>query len=317
MITLNDIYEARERIKDYVHRTPLVKSKTIGDIAGCELYFKCENMQKTGSFKIRGAANKILSLTPEEKERGVVCYSAGNHAQGVCAAASATGVKSWVFMPETAVKGKVDACRGYGANVTLFGKNGGDVMPLALKCRDENNLTYIDPCEDPYVMAGQGTAGLEIIEELKDCDAVYVPCGGGGLLSGVAVAIKSISPNTKVIGVEPETMDFVTESYRQKKIIEKERQYSIADGLGGSKPGPVAFETVTKLVDDMVTVTDEEIAKVIPLFMYRTKMLAEPSAMVTLAAVLNKKSYIGKKTVCLLSGGNADMEMIADILKKY
>lgn len=316
MINLNDIKSAENIIGKYVHHTPLVSSASIGRMIGSEVYFKCENIQKTGSFKARGAFNKILSLTDEEKTRGVVCYSSGNHAQAVSYAASLLGIKAWVFMPETAVPAKIAACKAYGANVVLYGKTGADAYPKAIECMKENNLVYIDPVEDYKIMAGQGTAGLEIINDLPDVDAVYVPVGGGGLMSGVSTAVRALSPKTKIIGVEPENMNCVGTSFAAGKIVKIERKYSIADGLAGDAPGEKAFETVMKNVDEMITVSDVEIAKALTLIVYYTKMFIEPSAAATLAGLLSKKAFVGKKNVCLLSGGNADLSIVADIFSK-
>ena len=316
MIDINNIKSAQKTISAYVHRTPLVHSERIDEMVGSEVYFKCENLQKTGSFKVRGAFNKILSLTDEEKARGVVCYSSGNHAQAVSYAASLLGINAYIFMPETATPAKVKASNGYGANVVLYGKTGADAYPKALECMREKNLVYIDPVEDYKIMAGQGTSALEILEDLKDIDAIYVPVGGGGLMTGVSTAIKALSPKTKVIGVEPENMNCVGESFHNGKITKIERKYSIADGLAGDAPGEKAFEGVMKNVDEMITVSDDEISDALVKIMHYTKMFVEPSAAVTLAGVISKKAYLGKRNVCLLSGGNASFEVLAEILKK-
>ena len=248
MIDINDIKSAQKTISGYVHKTPIVHSSCLDKLAGAEVYFKCENLQKTGSFKARGAFNKILSLTDEEKQRGVVCYSSGNHAQAVSYAASVLGIKAYVFMPETATPSKVKASKGYGAEVVLYGKTGADAYPKALECMREKNLVYIDPVEDYKIMAGQGTSALEILEDLKDIDTIYVPVGGGGLMTGVSTAIKALSPKTKVIGVEPENMNCVGVSFHNGKITKIERKYSIADGLAGDAPGEKAFEGVMKML---------------------------------------------------------------------
>ena len=316
MISLNDINLAKNKIASYVHRTPLIYSHSISGMVGADTYFKCENLQKTGSFKARGAFNKMLSLTEEEKQRGVVCYSSGNHAQAVSYVASVLGVRAWVFMPETAVPSKVAACMGYGANVVLYGKTGADAYPKAIECMKEKNLVYIDPVEDYKIMAGQGTSGIEIMEDLPEADAVYVPVGGGGLMTGVSTAIKAISPKTKVIGVEPENMNCVGASFAAKKITKIERKFSIADGLAGDAPGELAFEGVMKNVDEMITVSDEDIEKAMALIIYRTKMFIEPSAAVTLAGLMSGKAFKGNKNVCLLSGGNANLKVVADIFNK-
>ena len=317
MIGISDIWEAKKRIRDYVHVTPLVGSENIGSMAGSFVYFKCENMQKTGSFKARGAFNRILSLSDEKKERGVCCYSSGNHAQAVCYAARTLGVKAYVWMPETATESKIEACRAYGGEITLYGKTGGDCAPLAKEFSEKNGVFYIDPCEDPYIMAGQGTAGLEIMEVLPDVDTVYCQVGGGGLMSGVATAIKSLSPDTKIIGVEPETMNCMSNSIHAGKISPIERQYSIADGLAGSAPGPNAFEICSGLLDDIITVSDDEIARATKLIIERCKLTAEPSGAAALAGLLSGKSECGRKTVCMISGGNYNKAVLSDILANY
>lgn len=316
MVNLEDIKCAAKRIANYVHRTPILHSDSISKMAGTDIYFKCENLQKTGSFKARGAFNRLLMLTDEEKARGVVCYSSGNHAQAVSYAASVLGIKAWVFMPETAVAAKVAACRGYGAEVILYGKTGADAYPKAIECMKEKNLVYIDPVEDYGIMSGQGTAGLEITENLPDADAVYVPVGGGGLITGVSAAVKSVLPGVKVIGVEPENMNCVGASFAAEKITKIERKYSIADGLAGDSPGEKAFEGVIKNVDEMITVSDDEIEKALTLIIYRTKMFIEPSAAVALAGLMSGRAFKGRKNVCLLSGGNADLKIMADIFAK-
>ncbi len=316
MIDINDIKSAQKTISGYVHRTPLVHSNCIDKMVGSEVYFKCENLQKTGSFKARGAFNKILSLTDEEKARGVVCYSSGNHAQAVSYAASLLGINAYVFMPETAAPAKVKASKGYGANVVLYGKTGADAYPKALECMREKNLVYVDPVEDYKIMAGQGTSALEILEDLSDIDAIYVPVGGGGLMTGVSTAIKALSPKTKVIGVEPENMNCVGASFHNGKITKIERKYSIADGLAGDAPGEKAFEGVMKNVDEMITVSDEEISDALVKIMHYTKMYVEPSSAVTLAGIISKKAFLGKRNVCLLSGGNANIEVLSEIFKK-
>jgi len=316
MININDIKEARERIGSYVHRTPLMSSEGISRIAGTELNFKCENLQKTGSFKTRGAFNKILSLPEDVRAKGVCCYSSGNHAQAVCYAARALGIDAYVYMPETAAPSKVAACRAYGGQITQYGQTGADVYPVAKAFAEEHGIVYIDPVEDPYIMAGQGTAGLEVLEDLPEVDTVYVQIGGGGLMSGVATAVKGLKPSVRVIGVEPEHMNCMSASLAAGRITKIERRYSIADGLAGDAPGPLAFETVSRLVDEVITVSDEEIAQATLLLMERAKLVAEPSGACALAGLLSGKGPKGSKTVCVISGGNVNNKILADILMK-
>lgn len=283
---------------------------------GADVYLKCENLQKTGSFKVRGAFNHILSLTDEQRKAGVVCYSSGNHAQAVSYAASLLGVESWVVMPEVTTPAKVAACREYGGHIVLYGQTGADTYPKSIEIMNEKGLVYIDPCEDDKIMAGQGTIGLEMLEAIPDADVVYIPVGGGGLISGIAAAVKELSPKTKVVGVEPELMNCMTASVTAGKIVKIIRVPSIADGLSGDAPGIIAFTVVSKYVDDMITVSENEIAEAKLLVMQRTKMFIEPSASASVAGLFSKRSFYGKKNICLLSGGNANLKVLAELFSK-
>ncbi|MBQ1422960.1 MAG: pyridoxal-phosphate dependent enzyme [Lachnospiraceae bacterium] len=316
MIGVSDIWEAKKRIGGYVHRTPLIGSESIGEIAGAPVFFKCENLQKTGSFKTRGAFNRILSLTKEERSKGVCCYSSGNHAQAVCYAAKILGIDAYVYMPETATPSKVEACRSYGGRITQYGKTGADVYPAAKAFAEKNGIFYVDPVEDPYIMAGQGTAGLEIMEAMPDADTVYVQIGGGGLMTGVATAVKSLSPSVRIIGVEPENMNCMSASLEAGRITKIERRCSIADGLAGDAPGPLAFEGVSRYVDEVITVSDEEIGRATLLLMQRAKMVTEPSGACALAGLLSGKAVKGKKNVCMISGGNVNDAVLAELLSR-
>jgi len=316
MINLHDIWDAKKRVSNYIHHTQMLHSASISRMVGAGVYLKCENLQKTGSFKVRGAFNHILSLTGEQKKAGVVCYSNGNHAQAVSYAASLLGVEAWVVMPETAVPEKVAACKEYGGHIILHGKSGADTYPKSIELMTEKGLAYIDPCEDEKIMAGQGTIGLEMLEALPDADVIYVPVGGGGLISGIATAVKELSPKTKVIGVEPERMNCMSASMAAGRIVKIERKSSIADGLSGDAPGINAFGIASKYVDDMITVSEDEIARATLLVMQRTKMFIEPSAGATVAALLSSRSALGKKNICLLSGGNANLKVLAELFSK-
>jgi threonine dehydratase len=316
MINLHDIWDARRQISGYIHHTQMLHSSSLSRMFEADVYLKCENLQKTGSFKVRGAFNHILSLTDEQKKAGVVCYSNGNHAQAVSYAASLLGVESWVVMPENATPAKVAACKEYGGHIILHGQSGADTYPKAIELMNEKGLAYIDPCEDEKIMAGQGTIGLEMLEALPDADVVYVPVGGGGLISGIATAVKELSPKAKVVGVEPERMNCMTASVKAGKIVKIARQTSIADGLSGAAPGINAFTVVQKYVDDMLTVSEAEIAEATLLVMQRTKMFIEPSASATVAGLFSKRSFHGKKNICLLSGGNANLKVLAELFLK-
>lgn len=315
MLNVADIESTACRIAHYVHTTPLASSSSLGSMVGSEVYFKCENLQKTGSFKVRGAFNTLLSLTDDEKARGVVCYSSGNHAQAVAYASSVLGIRSQLFMPENAIAAKVNACKAYGGSITSYGKTGSEAHAKALEYMQTSNSTYIDPVEDPRIMAGQGTIGLEILQDLPGVDTIYVPVGGGGLISEISAAIKALSSKTTVIGVEPEHMNCMGASFSAGRITTIPSRYSIADGLAGTAPGEKAFAEVMDNVDEMVTVSDEEIATALTLIVTYTKMLIEPSAAVSFAGLLLKKT--SGKNVCILSGGNANLHVIADIFSQH
>lgn len=314
MLELHQVQSALRRVEPYVHHTPLICSRSISELAGRKVYFKCENLQKTGSFKIRGALNSILPLTKAEKARGVICYSSGNHAQAISYAAAMLGVKAWVFMPENAVPSKVAACKSYGGHIVLYGSTGAESRIKALEMAKKKKLVYIDPVEYLNVMAGQGTVGLEILADLPQADVVYVPVGGGGLISGISTAIKGLSANTKVIGVEPEVMNCVGLSVHNGHITTIPRKYSIADGLAGDAPGPLAYENASHYVDEWMTVTDEQISEAMELIYQRCKMVVEPSAAVTLAALLSRKARKGQNEVCVLSGGNVNLQSLSAML---
>ena len=316
MINLHDIWDAKSQIAGYIHHTQLLHSSSLSRRLGAEVYLKCENLQKTGSFKVRGAFNTILSLTGEQKQAGVVCYSNGNHAQAVSYAAALLGVEAWVVMPENATPAKVAACREYGGHIILHGQSAADTYPKAIELMNEKGLAYIDPCEDEKIMAGQGTIGLEMLEALPEADVVYVQVGGGGLISGIAIAVKELSPKVKVVGVEPERMNCMTASVRAGRIVKIVRQPSIADGLSGEAPGVNAYTLVTQYVDDMITVSEDEIAEATLLVMQRTKMFIEPSAAATVAGLFSKRSLSGKKNICLLSGGNANLKVLAELFSR-
>ena len=307
MIDVRDIWKAKINIDPYIHRTPVCTSAQIDRIAETKVVFKCENYQKTGSFKARGAFSFITNMTEEEKRNGVVCFSSGNHAQAVSYAASVFGLSSWIVMPEYTAGIKIDSCREYGGNLVIQGQ-GPEAYEVSQRLRREMNLSYIDPSDDPYVQAGQGTVGLEILEDCPDADTVFIPVGGGGLLAGIAVAVKSLSPQARVIGVEPENMNCMETALKHPEKLPIQRIPSIADALGGLEPARSALLTARKYVDDVITVSEEEIAYAAGLVISRMKVYAEPSAAVSLAGLLSGKVRPGRKNVCVLSGGNAALE---------
>ncbi len=316
MITLADVEKAQERVKDHVHHTPLRHSTTFSKMTGAEVYFKMENLQRTGSFKIRGALNKILTLTPEERKRGVVAASAGNHAQGVALAAQLNNTKATIVMPSNASIQKAEATRGYGAEVILHGKDYNEAAEKCLELQKERGLTLVHAFDDPAIMAGQGTAGLEIMEDLPDVDIVIVAVGGGGLISGIATAVKGKRPKTKIVGVQPEATASLPASLKAGKATPNPSPGpTIADGLATKSVGPKAFEVMKRVVDQAVTVTDDEIAHAILLMLERQKNVVEGGGAASVAALISGKVDVkGKKVVCVISGGNIDINLLDSII---
>ncbi len=318
-IGIKDIYAARERIAGFVHRTPLLRSATFGEWSGREVYIKAESFQKTGSFKIRGASNKILSLSSEEGARGVVTASSGNHGQAVACAAALCGYKATVIMPEGGSKAKAASIKGYGAELLFCGTNSEERLALANKLRDERGLVFVPPYDDPFVMAGQGTIGLEILEDLEDAAAVLVPTGGCGLISGVATAIKEKNPSVKVFGVEPQDSNSTGVSFRNGARTKLEKTKSVADGILTLIPGELTFPVVMRYVDGMLEVTEEQILHAQRMALERCKILIEPSGCVPIAAILSgalPDELRGKKIVALASGGNIALEQLAEYITR-
>jgi len=308
---------AEEVLKNVVYKTPLDRSNTLSKMSGGEVYLKLENLQKTGAFKVRGAYYKIHKLSPEEKNKGVIAASAGNHAQGVAYAASAAGIKSTIVMPIFAPPSKIAATRSYGAEVILHGTIYDESYKKALEISNETGAVFIHPFDDPYVIAGNGTVGLEIINDMPDIDMVIVPVGGGGLISGIASIIKSMRNTVKVIGVEPEAAPKFNVSLKTGHITEIEAKRSLADGLLTKKPGNLTFNIVSELVDDIVTVTEDEIAMSMVLLMERAKTIAEGAGATPVAALLSGKINVkGKKVVTVISGGNADLTTLYKVIMR-
>jgi threonine dehydratase len=315
LVSLNDIQYARAVIEKQINRTPMHTSRTLGEMLGTTLYFKAELFQKTGSFKLRGALNKLNSLTPEEKAHGVITISAGNHAAAVAYAARASGVAATVVMPEAAVQSKVDATRSYGATVILHG-TGKDLLPKMQELQAAGGQTYMPPFNDPMVIAGAGTVGLEIIEDVPQADVVIVPVGGGGLISGVSAAVKQSNPKAKVIGVEPTGADVVSRSLAQNAVAHLDQMNTIADGLAAPFTGEHNLAHIQAFVDQMVLVTDEEIIAAMRLIMERCKLMVEPAGAAGFAALLHDRVAVapGATVVCILSGGNVDRSRLKAIL---
>lgn len=317
VVSLDDIKKARKKLKDVALKTKLDRSRTFSEMSGNQVYLKLENLQRTGSFKIRGAYNKISNLSEEEKKNGVVAASAGNHAQGVALAATQMGIKSTIVMPIGAPIAKINATQGYGADVILSGESYDEAHAEEEKFAKETGATIIPAFNDPDVIAGQGTIGLEILEEVPDIDVVITPIGGGGLLSGVAVALKESNPDIEVIGVESANAACMAESMKQGCLAHLNGVETIADGIAVKTPGDITYKIISEYVDHVVTVEEEEIAHAILLLMERAKLIVEGAGATTLAAVLNNKINIqGKKVAIVLSGGNIDLDMVATIIER-
>jgi threonine dehydratase len=311
-VTLKMIQEAREALKGIAEVTPIVTSTRLGK----NLFIKSENLQKTGSFKIRGAYNKIRMLSPEEAKRGVIACSAGNHAQGVALSATRLGIRSVSCMPEGAPILKVEATRGYGAEVVLVPGIYDDAAREAKRLADEEGFTFAHPFNDPYVIAGQGTIGLEILEQVPDVEQIVVPIGGGGLISGVAAAVKSMRPNVKVIGVQAATVPSMFVSMRSGEIITVRDGATIADGIHVLTPGDLTFRMVKDYVDDIVTVSEDEIAAAIVALLEGPKTVAEGAGATSVAAYLFNRVDTSLNTVALVSGGNVDITTLSRIITK-
>ena len=314
-MTIDKIFHAAMVLKNIIRPTNLVRA--FGIEADCELYLKPENLQNTGSFKLRGAGYKISQLSDEEKAKGVIACSAGNHAQGVALAASKCGIKSLICLPDSAPISKVEATKGYGADVCLVEGVYDDAYAKALELRDQMGYTFVHPFDDENVIAGQGTIGLEIINDLDDIDAVIVPIGGGGLISGVAFAIKSIRPSIKVYGVQAAGAPSMFNSIRDGEIQTLPSVSTIADGIAVKRPGDLTFEMVSKYVDDIALVTEDEISSAILALIEKQKMIAEGAGAVSVAAAMFGKFPIqGKKVVCLVSGGNIDVTSLSRVIER-
>ena len=314
-LELKEIEKAAQRLKGTIHRTKIEKSTTFSNMSGGEVYLKFENQQKTGSFKIRGAANKIAALIERGEIKSGVASSAGNHAQGVAYASHVHGIPATIVMPKSTPIAKVAATEGYGAKVVLHGDCYDDAYNKAVEIQETEGATFLHPYDDLEVMAGQGTIGIERLEDLPTVDIVIVPVGGGGLLAGVAACIKHINPRVKIIGVQAEGAPAIAESFKQKKHVSTESVSTIADGIAVKVPGEKTVELINKYADDVVTVSDSEISSAILLLLERTKQVVEPSGATTLAAVLNGKVDVkNKKVACVLSGGNIDVSFIQRII---
>lgn len=317
MISIQDIMTAQERVNKIVTMTPMIKSTTFSKMTGSNLYLKLENLQRTGSFKIRGAFNKIQSLSDSQKKKGVITASAGNHAQGVALAAAEAGTRATIVMPVDASISKLLATIGYGANVILHGKDYDEAYQKSVEIKEQTSASYIHAFDDPLVIAGQGTIGLEILDSLPVVDTVIVGVGGGGLISGIATAIKEKNPSTKVIGVQPEGAPSAVRSLKSGNLVTLSETSTIADGLATRRIGELPFMIMREKVDDVATVSDSEIARTILLLLERAKLVAEGAGAAALAACLSGRIDIkGRNVVVLVSGGNIDANFLDKIINK-
>ena len=315
MVTLDKIYHAAFVLKEVARKTDLIYAENLSKNG--QVYLKTENLQVTGSFKLRGAYYKISQLNDEQKQAGIIACSAGNHAQGVALASTRQGVRSVVYMPDSAPISKVEATKRLGAEVVLTKGAYDDAYAAAVKAQQETGATLIHPFDDDEVIAGQGTIGLEILEQMRDVDAVVVPIGGGGLISGVAYAIKQLQPNVKVYGVQAANAPSMFESHRQGHQITLDTVHTFADGIAVKHPGDTTFSMVEKYVDDIVTVSEDEIATAILTMIEKQKLIAEGAGAVSVAAVMfNKLPVEGKKVVCLVSGGNIDVNILSRVITR-
>jgi threonine dehydratase len=315
MLTLDKIYKASYALKKIVRRTDLIFAPKIS--SDCEVFLKPENLQITGSFKIRGAAFKISTLTESERAKGVIACSAGNHAQGVALAASCNGIKSLICLPAGAPISKVEATRRYGAEICLVDGVYDDAYARALQLKEEGGYTFIHPFDDENVIAGQGTIALEVLADCPNADAIIVPVGGGGLISGVAFAAKALNPNIKIYGVQAAGAPSMLQSLKDHKIERLDRVKTFADGIAVKEPGEHTFEYCCKYVDDIVTVTDDEISSAILQLIEQHKLISEGAGAVSVAAVMFKKLPLkGKKVVCVVSGGNIDVNILSRVINR-
>ncbi|MGN4865491.1 MULTISPECIES: bifunctional threonine ammonia-lyase/L-serine ammonia-lyase TdcB [unclassified Bacillus cereus group] len=319
-LNIGNIKNAQKILEGNARKTPLVKSFYLTSKTGGEIYLKLENMQLTGSFKFRGAFNKISQLTNEEKERGVIACSAGNHAQGVALSSHLLKIKSKIVMPTSAPQAKVDATRGYGSEVILYGDTFDDAKAKCEEIIKETGETYLHPYDDVEVMAGQGTIGLDILDDMWDVDTVIVPIGGGGIISGIAVALKSFNPSINIIGVQAENVHGMKASYDAGEIVSHYKAPTIADGCAVKIPGNLTFDIVKNLVNEIVTVSEEELEVAMKDLLQRGKAVVEGAGALATAALLAGKvdKYVqGKKVVAVISGGNVDLKRISSVCEHF
>ncbi|WP_435359687.1 threonine ammonia-lyase [Haloarchaeobius sp. DFWS5] len=318
MLELDDVLEALPRVRETSRHTPIEYSHTFSDMTGADVHLKMENFQRTGSFKIRGATNRIMTLSDDEKAAGVVTASAGNHAQGVALAATRSGVDAKIVMPEYAPISKIKATQSYGAEVVLHGADYDEAARKAHELEEEEGRTYVHAFDDPYVMAGQGTIALEILEDLPEVETIVIPIGGGGLIAGMATAIKAKNPDIRVVGVQAEGASSTAQSLQKGQRFELDHVDTIADGIAVREPGSQTFEVIRERVDEVVTVSDPEIAMALTYVLERGKTLVEGAGAAPLAAILfNKFDYDdGEVVVPAMCGGNIDLNMLTTVIMR-
>lgn len=316
-VTLQDVQEAKKIIEGVALKTDLLENVRLSEKTGAKVYYKCENLQRTGSFKLRGACNKIAHLTDEEKACGVIASSAGNHAQGVALGARNAGIKATICMPANAPVSKVAATKSYGAEVVLHGAVYDDAYEMAVKVQKETGATFLHPFNDKYVIAGQGTIGLEIFEQLDgNVDTVLVPIGGGGIIAGIAVALKGLNPNIKIVGVQTCNVPSMKASFENGQVTTAFNDVTIADGIAVKTPGDLTFDIIKDKMDSVVTVTEEEVAEAILFMLENQKLVSEGAGAVSTAALLSGKykPAKGENVVCVVSGGNIDINTLYRII---
>jgi threonine ammonia-lyase medium form len=314
-VTFTDVRAAAERLRGVANRTPVMTSRTFNALVGREVFFKCENFQRAGAFKFRGAYNRLSRLSDEEKRRGVVAFSSGNHAQGVALAAKLLNIPAAIVMPDDAPPVKLAATRGYGAEVIVYDRLTGSREEIATRLSQERGLTLVPPFNDPYIIAGQGTAALELLEDVPDLDALVVPVGGGGLISGCAIAAKNLRPQIAVYGVEAEGADDARQSLRENRIISIPPPTTIADGIRTQSVGALTFAIMRQLLSDIVLVSDDEIMDALRFVLPRMKLVVEPTGAVPIAAVMQNRIPANLKRVgIIVSGGNIGMELLGSLV---
>lgn len=314
-ISFEEVKAAAQTLKGVAHRTPVLTSRTVNELTGYQVYFKCENFQRIGAFKFRGAYNALSRLSNAEKAGGVVTHSSGNHAQGIALAAKLLGLKATIAMPTDAPASKMAATRGYGAEIVLYDRQTEDRAEVSARLVKERGLTLIHPYDHPHVMTGQGTAALELLEDVPELDVLVTPVGGGGLLSGCATAAKGIKPDIQIFGVETENSNDWWQSFRRGERVKIDPPETIADGIRTQQPGELTFPVVREKVTDILLVSEMEVIEAMQLLLFRMKILAEPTGAVAPAAVLHQRvGPPGRKVGVIISGGNVDANLLAQLI---